>query len=107
MENTPIFDPREEIVEEFLEGAPRAAKWRELRLALQTRLDAAKQAQAMCASGTPEHRACGERVAQLRAQVRALAEEEAITGFVEESVKNSLSRPRPLPSFADDEDDGY
>ena len=98
---TQTFDPREEIIEEFLEGQPRAAKWREYRLALQTRLDAAKEKQALTAAGSSERAALDERILELREQVRVLAEEEVITRFVEDSVHASLSRPRPFPGFGE------
>ena len=101
MENTHVYDPREEIIEDFLAGQPRAAKWREFRVALQTRLDRAKDELAATAEKSPERREAEDRVKELRVQIRALAEEEAITQFVEESVGNSLTRPRPFPSFDD------
>ena len=101
MENTRIYDPREEIIEDFLEGQPRAAQWREYRVALQTRLDRAKDELVATAEKSPERREAEDRVKELRTQIRALAEEEAITQFVEESVGNSLTRPRPFPAFDD------
>jgi len=99
------FDPREEVIEEFLEGQPRAQTWRELKDALQTRLDAAKEQRELTKEGSPDREAIEERIAELRQQIYALAEEEAVTQFVEDSVRSSLSRPRPLPNF-DEEDDG-
>jgi len=101
MENTHLYDPREEIIEDFLDGQLRAAKWRELRIALQTRLDRAKEQLATLSPTSSERGEIEERIAELKTQVRALAEEEVITQFVEESVANSLTRPRPFPAFDD------
>ena len=100
------FDPREEVIEEFLEGQPRAQTWRELKEALSTRLYAAKEQRESTRENTPDRAAIDERIAELQVQIRALAEEEAITQFVEDSVRASLSRPRPLPNFDDEDDDG-
>lgn len=72
----------DQVIEDFLEGQPRAEYWRELRDALAARLEDA------IASND------AERIAELRAQVDALAQEHAITEFVEDSVRASLSRPR-------------
>lgn len=102
--NTETFDPRDEVIEDFLEGQPRAARWREYRLALQTRLDAAKEKIGHTAEGSGERAELDDRIKELRDQIRVLAEEEAITQFVEDSVLSSLSRPRALPDF---DDDGY
>ncbi|MBC7807359.1 MAG: hypothetical protein H7145_14565 [Akkermansiaceae bacterium] len=102
--DTETFDPRDEVIEDFLEGQPRAARWREYRLALQTRLDAAKEKVALTAEGSGERTELDDRIKELREQIRVLAEEEAITQFVEDSVRSSLSRPRALPDF---DDDGY
>lgn len=104
METTYIYDPREEIIEDFLDGQLRATKWRELRVALQTRLDRAKEQLSALPGTSSERGEIEERITELRVQVRALAEEEAITQFVEDSVRSSLSRPRALPDF---DDDGY
>ncbi|MBC8141216.1 MAG: hypothetical protein H7Y38_07220 [Armatimonadetes bacterium] len=101
MENTLIYDPREEIIEDFLDGQLRASKWRELRVALQTRLDRAKEQLSALPATSSERGEIEERITELKTQVRALAEEEAITQFVEESVSNSLTRPRPFPAFDD------
>ncbi|MBC8137984.1 MAG: hypothetical protein H8F28_19055 [Fibrella sp.] len=101
--DTETFDPRDEVIEDFLEGQPRAARWREYRLALQTRLDAAKEKIAQTTEGSGERAELDDRIKELREQIRVLAEEEAITQFVEDSVRSSLTRPRPLPDFDDEE----
>ncbi len=101
--NTETFDPRDEVIEDFLEGQPRAERWREYRLALTTRLDAAKEKHAATTEGTADRAELDERIKELREQIRVLAEEEAITQFVEDSVRSSLTRPRTMPDFDYDE----
>lgn len=105
-----IGDSRnEEIIEEFLEGEPRAQVWRELRQALEGRLrDAITERDAAFADPGVSPKEREARVRELRAQVRALATEEAVTTFVEDSVRQTLNRP-PRPrdfdaEFADEFD---
>ena len=81
----------ETVIEEFLEEQPRAAYWQELTDVLKERL---KDAQEMGHT---------KRVTELRAQIQILAQEAAITQFVEDSVRHSLSRPRHT-SLADVDD---
>ena len=71
--------PEDALIEAYLEGAPRAHTWGELREALEARLEAA---------------ATATEVETLRRQIAALAQEEAITRFVEDTVRISLARPR-------------
>ena len=82
----------EPVIEEFLDGAPRAETWKELHLALAARLEAAR---------TDGDQA---RITQLEEQVAALAQEEAITRFVEDSIRVTLVRPREdaFDEFDDD-----
>jgi hypothetical protein len=80
----------EPVIEEFLGGAPRAETWKELHQALAARLKDAR------AEGNPA------RITQLEEQVAALAQEEAITRFVEDSIRVTLTRPRE-----DEFDDEY
>lgn len=103
MENPALYDPREEIIEEFLDGQPRAAKWREYKEALRTRLAIAREKRDALPESSPERAEWEQKVVELREQVRVLAEEEAITEFVEDSVRASVSRPRPFPDFDDEE----
>lgn len=79
----------EELIETFLEGSPRADTWGELRHALELRLEAAV---------TEKERQV------LRQQIAALAQEEAITRFVEDSIRVSVVRPRG-DEFAFDDDE--
>jgi hypothetical protein len=77
-----MLDPEEEILDEFLAGSPRASTWGELRQALEQRLIDARE------------RGDTARIELLQQQVAALAQEEAITRFVEDSVRVTLVRPR-------------
>ena len=79
------------IIEEFLDGAPRAETWSKLHEALALRLEAARRE-----GDTPQ-------IEQLKQQVAALAQEEAITRFVEDSVRVTLVRPRGGEFDFDDE----
>ena len=103
-----FVDPREEIVEDFLGGAPRAQQWRAYREALQDRYRDAVAARDSADPDSPDFVSLEKRVRELREQVQALAEEEAVTQFVEDSVRASLTRPRPFvaPDGEDDYGDG-
>ena len=91
------------VIDEFLEGQPRSDTWRELRESLQGRLDDARADLASASPDDPRSLDLARRVRELKTQVAALAQEEAVTQFVEESVRASLSRP--LSGNNDDEDD--
>ena len=102
-----FVDPRDEVIEDFLGGAPRAEKWREDREALQSRYRDAVAARDQADPDDPDFVALEKRVRELRDQIAALAEEEAVTQFVEDSVRASLVRPRrPGPAPDGGEDDG-
>jgi hypothetical protein len=75
------MDDVERVIEEFLEGKPRAATLRELRQALEAKLHRLQQD-----PSTP----C-QQIDDLREQVRVLYEEEFITQFVEDSIRFTLS----------------
>jgi hypothetical protein len=100
-----MTDP-DRVIEEFLEGRPRAETWGELRDTLAARLrDAVAERDALPADD-PARAALEKRVRALREQVAALAQEAAVTQFVEDSVRAALSRPRPDSDWGDDEDGG-
>lgn len=106
-EDTHRFDPREEVVEDFLAGQPRADIWRELKETLQIRLKDAVTTRDVMDPYDPAFPAQEKRVRELREQIAALAQEEAITQFVEDSVRASLTRPRPLNVPSEDDEEGY
>ncbi|MER3472645.1 MAG: hypothetical protein C4335_01130 [Armatimonadota bacterium] len=75
------MDDVERVIEEFLDGKPRASTLRDLRLALEAKLRRMEQ----------DPSASPEQIQQLREQVRVLYEEELITQFVEDSIRFTLS----------------
>jgi len=96
------------VIEDFLEGHPRANQWREMRETLQARLVNALADRDAALPGSREKTAAERKVRELREQVEALRTEEAVTQFVEDSVRATLSRPRRTGGFNDEEweDDG-
>lgn len=95
------------VIEDFLEGQPRANQWREMRETLQARLKDAVLARDAAPPGSREYTTTEKKVRELREQVHALRTEEAVTQFVEDSVRASLSRPHHSGNFMDEEgDDG-
>ena len=93
------------VIEEFLEGEPRAQFWQELREALQGRLRDAVAALAAVAPSDPQRKSLEARVKELREQVSALATEEAVAEFVEGSVRRSLNRVQRPGAFLDEFDE--
>lgn len=90
----------ERLIDEFLEGSPRADTWASLRKTLEERLvDARQQLQATSES---QRSSLTKRIKELEQQVIALREEEEITRFVEESVRATVARPHPLEINDDD-----
>jgi hypothetical protein len=98
---------QDEIIKEFLEGQPRASYWRELRDSLHGRLREAEAELKAVPASDPNRAALEKRVEDLREQVAALATEEAVTQFVEDSVRSSLNRPRRPGDLDFEEDEGY
>lgn len=79
----------EETIRQFLGDRPEAGQLREWRETLETRLRRMVEEQ----KGAPAAIAASMegKIAQLRRQVEALREEEAITQFVEDSVRVTLA----------------
>ena len=96
----------EQVIEEFLEGQPRAEMWRSLKESLNERLADAVASRDALAEDDPQRAAAEKRVRELRRQVAALAQEEAVTQFVEDSVRASLSRPLADAFLYEDDEDG-
>lgn len=92
------------VIEDFLDGQPRANQWREMRETLQVRLNDAIDARDAAADESRERASAEKKVRDLKAQVTALRTEEAVTQFVEDSVRASLSRPRHTGNFFDEDD---
>lgn len=75
------MDEVERVIEQFLDGKPRASDLRAWRMALEEKLRRLEQD-----PSTPP-----EQLQEVREQVRILREEELITQFVEDSVRFTLS----------------
>ena len=63
---------------------------------LEARLADATQQLAATQTGSSEHKSIQRKVKEMKAQVNALLQEEAISQFVEDSVIATVSRPHPL-----------
>lgn len=89
----------EQVIEDFLGDTPRAAQWRALRQALTERLTALRrQRREEAQSDAPAAarlQALEAQIAALDRQVAALETEEAVSQFVEDSIKVTLSRAAP------------
>ena len=105
----PGDDTTEPVEDEILNGGPRATQLREMREVLQARLRDAREARDAVSPDDPRRAALERKVSELRDQVRVLAEEEAVSQFVEDSVRATVSRPR-RPGTTDDNEfdiEGY
>jgi hypothetical protein len=96
----------EEILESFFGENTRARELRELKETLQTKLrivTAERDAMPELDGG----RAMLERkIRELKEQVSVLAEEEAVSTFVEDSVRATLYRPNTGSDLGPDDDGG-
>jgi hypothetical protein len=81
----------EEVIDEFLGDNPRARELRLMRAALEQRL-AVMQRDNDRAVNERERSLLQPKLAELRKQIAAIHQEEAITSFVEGSVRVTLNR---------------
>lgn len=95
------------IIDEFLQGQPRSETWQSLKETLAARLVDARAERDACAPDDPRRALLEKKVRELAEQVRVLAEEEAVTRFVEDSVRASLARPRMPGDEGEDDEAGY
>ncbi len=79
----------ERLLEEVLEGQPRAEQWRQWRKALEERLNRLLE---LKAKGIDELPDLDERIEELRRYIAVLREEEIITEFVEQQVRMVLGK---------------
>jgi hypothetical protein len=104
----PVGDENEQIVDEFLGDQPRADTWRSYKEALAARLKEALEARDAVAPDSLQYLNLDRKIGELREQVRVLAEEEAITQFVEDSVRATMTRPQTFQSGDEFDDEvGY
>lgn len=97
----------EQILEEFLGDQPRAETWRSYKEILAERLKDALTARDVVAPDSLQYLNLDKKVGELREQVRVLAEEEAITQFVEDSVRATMTRPQTFNPGDEFDDEGY
>ena len=97
-----MYNP-DTLLDTFLEGKPRAETWQRLKETLQQRLERVRAEHETLDAADPRREGLARKIAELRQQVIALAEEEAITRFVEDSVLATVARPHPLDAFDEEE----
>ncbi len=88
----------DQVIQDFLGDDPRASQWRALRQALGDRRAALRrQRRQEAQADAPDARlhTLDAQIASLDRQVAALATEEAISQFVEDSIKVTLARSLP------------
>ncbi len=84
----------EEIIDEFLGENPRARELRLMRAALEQRRHVFQKERERAADERARA-TLNARIAELDRQITALRDEEAITTFVENSVRVTLHKPAP------------
>ena len=93
-------DPTEQVIDEFLEGGPRAEDLAQMVQALQSRRRAFVLERD--AALPDQRRQWEEAIREIDEQIRVLREEEAITRFVEHSIRATINRYVP-----DEGDDSF
>ena len=89
----PMPEEADEVIDELLDGRPRAIDLAEMVAALEARRESF--ARELASSETEERtKEWQARIREVDAQIKTLQEEQAITGFVENSIRVSVNRPR-------------
>ncbi len=81
----------EQLIEQVLEGHPRAEQWRKWREALEERLGKLLE---MKAKGVSEYPDLDQRIEELKRYIAVLREEEIITEFVEQQVRMVIGKAK-------------
>lgn len=89
----PMPEEADEVIDEMLAGRPRAIDLAEMVAALESRREAFTRELAS-AENEVQIREWQARIREVDAQIKTLQEEQAITGFVENSIRVSVNRPR-------------
>jgi len=93
MESLPYGrDQLEAAIKEFLGSHPRASEWKEWRKALAQRLEALKEEKSSLPPGTDTSE-LDAQIAEIETYLAVLAEEAAITEFVENSIRAAAAVP--------------
>lgn len=94
------------ILSEFLGDAPRASQLHELIVTVRERLQAFTAERDALPEGDPQKKSLDKKVKELKGQLTVLVEEEAVSTFVEDSVRATIARPAGMPDDIDEDDDG-
>ena len=94
------------ILSEFLGDAPRASQLHELIETLRTRLQVYTAERDALPEGDPQKKSLDKKVKELKGQLTVLVEEEAVSTFVEDSVRATIARPAGMPDDLGEDDDG-
>ena len=89
------IDPLDEAIDEALGENSRAAELAELIAALEVRRDTFGR-ELRTASTEAQREKWKSRIQEVDKQIEVLRGEQAISGFVESSVRASATRPRPV-----------
>lgn len=81
----------EQLIEQVLEGHPRAEQWRQWREALEERLEKLLE---LKAKGIIEYPDIDQRIEELKRYIAVLREEEIITEFVEQQVRMVIGKAK-------------
>jgi len=93
----------EQLIEQVLEGHPRAEQWRQWREALEERLEKLLE---LRAKGIVEYPNLDERIEELKRYIAVLREEEIITEFVEQQVRMVVGKARLEQMLGESLDEG-
>ena len=96
-------DPEEQVVDEFMQGGLRADRLDDLCEALRLRIRAMK-AEIASRPESPARDDLEKRVKEARHQLAVLRQEQAISQFVEESVRATLHNDAVRPEAIEEED---
>jgi hypothetical protein len=88
-----MHDSVDETIAEFMEGQPRAQELDEMIAALEIRRDSFSR-ERNAEEDEPKRKQWEARIRETDEQIKVLREERAITGFVEDSVRFAIQRPR-------------
>lgn len=81
----------EQLIEQVLEGHPRAEQWRQWREALEERLEKLLE---LKAKGIVEFPNLDELIEELKRYIAVLREEEIVTEFVEQQVRMVIGKAK-------------
>ncbi len=81
----------EQLIEQVLEGHPRAEQWRQWREALEERLEKLLE---LKAKGIVEYPDIDQLIEELKRYIAVLREEEIITEFVEQQVRMVIGKAK-------------